>query len=157
MPGRLRDTTRPHVEVQQPLEDLNRLMKKSHTQDQRLKAAQREQRLKAVWTKCPNCSPRPPPGQGTCATQRGCCPSKPGGMPNSRTAAPSLTSRIITHVLSCVVLMRMSSVTFVYAFPPLLRLPASCCPYVNPFPLPLSAWTSAWNHAAQPREPAASR
>ena len=126
------------------------------TRMQRLKAImEREQRLKAVWTKCPNCSPRTPPS--SCATQRGCCPSKTGGMPNSRTAASSLTSRIITHVLICAVLRRMSSVTLVYVFPSLLRLSASCCHYVNPFPLPLGAWTSAWNHSAPPREPAASR
>ena len=79
------------------------------------------------------------------ATPSGACPSRPRGMPNSCTAAASLTSRIITHVLVVEVLRRMSSVTFVHAFPSILCLSASCCHYVNPFPLPLGAWTSAWN------------
>ena len=51
------------------------------------------------------------------------------------------------HVLVFMVLRRMSSVTLVYVFPSLLRLYASCYPYVNPFPLPLGAWTSAWNQS----------
>ena len=76
-------------------------------------------------------------------------------MPNPRTAAASLTSRIITHVLVFEVLRRMSSVTFVHAFPSLLRVSASCCHYVNPFPLPLGAWTCPWNHSAARRVSAA--
>ena len=91
------------------------------------------------------------------ATHGGSGPTSSGGMSNTRTAAASLTSRIITHVLVFAVLRRTSSVTLVYVFPSLLRLSASCCHYVNPFPLPLGAWTTPWNQSAARGVSSASR
>ena len=123
------------------------------------KAVGREQRLKAVgWSRVRATSFLTASSHVRHATHCGASPSTACGNPNSSTARASHTSRpIITHVLVFMVLRRMSSVTLVYVFPSLLRLSASCCPYVNPFPLPLGAWTSAWNQSAARRVSSATR
>ena len=85
------------------------------TRMQRLKAMGREQRLKPTTNDShPNNRARHchsiPSSNGHTSWQDGCGTTNSGGIPNSSTAEASLTSRIITHVLICVVVRRMSSV-----------------------------------------------